>query len=322
MLPDLRSLWRVVVFPRGVAVTFEDGKLDTPPPSRVAHIFEYDSLIVDSRQFEQLWPKKDRQTDRARRRFLKQAEDKRVVDRDLIKGLQDYRSTKGMPQFSKIAAVSKRLWQDPVWSKVIATGITAGISGLAALWFFGAGLHTDHAPPSTNQHPVPANTLYTERTNPAPTPAPQAPAPDADRPIAWRSDLSFWSGGGADGASLLGVVIRGTITDAAPVQLTDAYIISEITGEKKALQVELAPGPRLASISDINQIPPKALLQLWATFSPPGISPTDFVTHWGSFRLHAEYAGIKCDKVFSREAVQSIMQLQFPEVGPHVTPKG
>jgi hypothetical protein len=106
------------------------------------------------------------------------------------------------------------------------------------------------------------------------------------------------------------------------VQLTGAYIISEITGEKKVLQVEIAPGPQLAAISDINAIPPKALLQLWATFASPGISPTDFIARWGSFRLYAEYAGIKFEKVFPLELVRSITQLAFPEVGPHVTPKG
>src|SRR5262249_9914534 len=159
--------------------------------------------------------------------------------------------------------------------------------------------YTDHLPPSTNLHPGAANIPSTERTSPVPAPAQRELALDVDRPIAWRSDLSFWTTGNA----LLGVVIRGTITDAAPVQLTAAYIISDITGERKDLQVEIAPGPNLAAISDINQIPPKALLQLWATFSSPGISPTDFVARWGSFRFHAEYAGVKHDKVFSREAV-------------------
>jgi hypothetical protein len=211
------------------------------------------------------------------------------------------------------------LWHDPVWSKVIATGITAGISGLAALiWFFGAGLHTDHAPPSTNQHAVPASTPSTERTNPAPTPPPQSPVPDVNRPIAWRDDLSFWT----TGNRLLGVVVRGTITNSAPVRLTDAYIISQITGEQKALQVEIAPGPQLEPIYDINPIPPNSLLQLWATFVSPGISPIDFVARWGSFRLYAEYDGIKYDKEFSRDTVQKYTQMQFPEVGPHVTPKG
>jgi hypothetical protein len=84
MRPDLRSLWRCVVIPRGGASVSSDGKLDTPPPSRVAHIFNYDSLIIDSRQFEQLWPKKDRATDRARKRLLKQVKRKGVADHNLV----------------------------------------------------------------------------------------------------------------------------------------------------------------------------------------------------------------------------------------------
>jgi hypothetical protein len=135
-------------------------------------------------------------------------------------------------------------------------------------------------------------------------------------PIAWSDQLSFWTNG-----LLLGFVVRGNVTSPTPVQLTDAYVVSEITGERKFLKVEIAPGPKLAAISDINEIPPTALLQLWATFPSPGITGTDFLAHWGSFVFHAEYAGIKYDKVFSRDTVESFTRMQFPEVGPHVTPK-
>ena len=88
MLPDLHSLWRAIVIPRGEVVTFEDGKLQNQPPLRVAHIFEYDSLIVDSRQFEDLWPKKHQATDEARGRLLQTAEQKGIVDHDIILGLR------------------------------------------------------------------------------------------------------------------------------------------------------------------------------------------------------------------------------------------
>jgi hypothetical protein len=87
MHPDSRSLWRAMLIPRGEAVTFEDGKLQNRPPSRVAHIFEYDSLIVDSRQFEELWPKKDQATDEARKQLLQTAEQKGIVDHDVLLGL-------------------------------------------------------------------------------------------------------------------------------------------------------------------------------------------------------------------------------------------
>jgi hypothetical protein len=43
-----------------------------------------------------------------------------------------------------------RLWRDPVWSKVIATGITAGIGALV-VWYF----HTQNLPPSATT-PAPA----------------------------------------------------------------------------------------------------------------------------------------------------------------------
>jgi hypothetical protein len=115
--------------------------------------------------------------------------------------------------------------------------------------------------------------------------------------------------------------MRGRITNGdAPVELTGAYIVSTITGEKKDLQVGIGPGPKLAAISNINQLPPNALLELWGAFKPPGITFTDFETQWGAFHFHAEYAGIKFDKNFDREFVGNWLS-QFPGMGPHVTTK-
>jgi len=87
MVPDSHSLWRAIVIPRGGAEVI-DGKLQTQPQQRVAHIFSYDSLIVNSRQFEGLWPKKNLATDEARERLLKTAEQKGIVDHDMILGLR------------------------------------------------------------------------------------------------------------------------------------------------------------------------------------------------------------------------------------------
>ena len=104
-------------------------------------------------------------------------------------------------------------------------------------------------------------TLETTKAN---TPQQPAAEPDNSGPIVWVNGLSTWTGGD----DLLGIVLRGKI-GAAPVELTDAYIISAVTGEKKVLQVGIAPGPVLEAISDINQIPPDATLELWATFPSP-----------------------------------------------------
>ena len=59
---DLVSLWKAVVVPR----TDVD-------PERVKQILGYDSIILNSREFEQLWPRDDKRHDRARMKELKKA---------------------------------------------------------------------------------------------------------------------------------------------------------------------------------------------------------------------------------------------------------
>jgi hypothetical protein len=112
--------------------------------------------------------------------------------------------------------------------------------------------------------------------------------------------------------------LSGTNTSPTPVHLTNAYIISEITGEQKALEVEMISGPP-APISEIYDIPPSASLRLWAPFGSTGVSVTDFLARWGSFLFHAEYAGVKYEKVFSRDTVEKYARMSFPDLGPHIT---
>lgn len=60
--PDARILWKFTVKPRsGIS------------PERVNQILSYDSLIVESQQFQQLWPRKDAATDAATTKLLKKA---------------------------------------------------------------------------------------------------------------------------------------------------------------------------------------------------------------------------------------------------------
>jgi hypothetical protein len=163
-------------------------------------------------------------------------------------------------------------------------------------------------------------TLETRANTSRPQPS---SVPNDEGPITWINDLSTWTGGTDEqGRSrLLGIAIRGrTKSDIPPVELSSAYIVSNITGEKKVLQVGIAPGPKLTTISDINQIPPNVLLELWATFPAPGITFTDFETRWGAFYFHAEYAGLKFDKNFDRQFIDTWLS-QYPGIGPHVTTK-
>jgi hypothetical protein len=56
------TLWRAVPFPRW--------KVD---PERIKKLLSYDSIIVNSREFEQLWPRVDKFADNARKKLLKKA---------------------------------------------------------------------------------------------------------------------------------------------------------------------------------------------------------------------------------------------------------
>jgi hypothetical protein len=62
MIRDKLSLWRMVLVPTGVSEILPDG---------TAQLEQYDSLIVNSRQFEALWPLRDKKADKERKRLLK-----------------------------------------------------------------------------------------------------------------------------------------------------------------------------------------------------------------------------------------------------------
>lgn len=62
MDPDPRSLWKAVIRPRS--------DVDR---ERVQHILDYDSIILSSREFEQLWPRDNKRLDKARMKLLKKA---------------------------------------------------------------------------------------------------------------------------------------------------------------------------------------------------------------------------------------------------------
>lgn len=134
-------------------------------------------------------------------------------------------------------------------------------------------------------------------------------------PVTWDSNLTTWTTGSDEGPLLLGFGIQGR--SSGFVDLKDAYIISDVTGEKRTLQISIAPGPNLVPISEINEIPPGAPIELWVTFKPPGIRPNDLLTQWHRFHFHAEYSGIVYDRIFD---VTTLVN-QFPGVGPHITKK-
>jgi hypothetical protein len=60
--PDARRIWTISIIP------CSDVK-----PKRISELLRYDSLVIDSRQFEKLWPLREPATDAARLKLLEQA---------------------------------------------------------------------------------------------------------------------------------------------------------------------------------------------------------------------------------------------------------
>jgi hypothetical protein len=140
-------------------------------------------------------------------------------------------------------------------------------------------------------------------------------------PISWNNSFSVSQTTDAKGELLLlAIIFSGTNTGPTPMQLNDAYIVSELTGAREPLQVSMAPG-QLAAITEINQIPPNAPIELWAPLKP-GLRAAEFLAQWGRLRFHAEYGGIKYDKVFDENTVTDYLRrFPFAHIGPHITRK-
>jgi hypothetical protein len=76
MIRDNATLWKMILIPTGGAEFSPDGTVTGRDPAatqRTNQLANYDSIIVNSRQFEALWPLRDPKTDRERKRLLKKA---------------------------------------------------------------------------------------------------------------------------------------------------------------------------------------------------------------------------------------------------------
>ena len=76
MIKDNRTIWKMILIPCGGAEIHPGGTVvghNQEAVQRTDRLTAYDSLIVSARQFEKLWPRKDKDTDTARKRLLKKA---------------------------------------------------------------------------------------------------------------------------------------------------------------------------------------------------------------------------------------------------------
>jgi hypothetical protein len=73
---DPVSLWRIKLIPKGGVELNDRGKIvraDNETASQRTSLLDYDSLLVDSYEFERAWPRNEIAPDRERKRLLRQA---------------------------------------------------------------------------------------------------------------------------------------------------------------------------------------------------------------------------------------------------------
>jgi hypothetical protein len=76
MVPDNKTLWKMVLLPTGGVEKLPGGMTvmhDVSAAQRTDQLRQFDSIIVDAREFEKLWPRKDARVDVGRKQFLKKA---------------------------------------------------------------------------------------------------------------------------------------------------------------------------------------------------------------------------------------------------------
>lgn len=148
--------------------------------------------------------------------------------------------------------------------------------------------------------------------------------PGADEPLVWSRTPILGSTKDANGtiyAHTIGIV--GKNIGAEDVQLDNIYIVSDITGTRVDLKVQI-PNEGTIPAKDTNPIPADAFIQLSSDeFNPTvGVSEKDFLRDWGAISFVAEYGGQKHQTSFGHATIEALFDAQRPNfVPPQVSRK-
>jgi hypothetical protein len=148
--------------------------------------------------------------------------------------------------------------------------------------------------------------------------------PGADEPLVWSRTPILGSTKDANGtiyAHTIGIV--GKNIGAEDVQLDNIYIVSDITGTRIDLKVQI-PNEGTIPAKETNPIPPDAFIQLSSDeFNPTaGVSEKDFLRDWGAISFVAEYGGQKHQTSFGHATIEALFDAQRPNfVPPQVSRK-
>jgi hypothetical protein len=142
--------------------------------------------------------------------------------------------------------------------------------------------------------------------------------PGPDEPLVWSRTPILGSTKDANGtiyAHTIGIV--GKNIGAESIQLDDIYIVSEITGARIDLKVQI-PNEGTIAPNETNPIPPDAFIQLSSDeFNPTaGVSEKDFLRDWGAISFVAEYGGRKHQTSFGHATVEALFDSQRPNFVP------
>lgn len=154
--------------------------------------------------------------------------------------------------------------------------------------------------------------------------SPPGQQPRSDEPLVWSRTPILGSTKDANGtihAHSIGIVGKNIGTEE--VQLDDLYIVSDVTGARIDLKVQI-PNEGTILAKDTNPIPPDAFIQLSSDeFNPTaGVSEKDFMRDWGAIRFVAEYGGQKHQTSFGHATIEALFDAQRPNfVPPQVSRK-
>jgi hypothetical protein len=92
MIKDNVTLWKMILIPTGGAEFSPDGTVTARNPAskeRTDRLATYDSILVRARQFESLWPRKNKDVDARRKVFLRKAKKAGADPAEIAKLSQD-----------------------------------------------------------------------------------------------------------------------------------------------------------------------------------------------------------------------------------------
>ena len=103
--------------------------------------------------------------------------------------------------------------------------------------------------------------------------------------------------------------LRASVSGSSPVAMKEAYIESELTGERRSFKLSARPGVLDAGpipLDQLNPIPPGAQFALMVEWNP-ALSVSDFVNQWGRMRFRITYDDRVFEKTLNESQIKEII---------------